>query len=99
MSDQNIWGKLGEGVKKRIFYSQADQWSLFCVICMKPLEKKLLFLADFIIKLGPFYKKNSILTLFTDPKAKRSENAPNNQILPPKYIKNWPFNTCIYIKS
>ena len=45
----------------------------------KPLYKKLPFLADFIKKkLGPFYKKNSILTIFTDPKAKRSENAPKN---------------------
>ena len=37
------------------------------------------------------------MTLFTDPKAKRSENAPNNQIQ--SHIKNWSLTTCTYIKS
>ena len=46
----------------------------------KPPYKKLPFLANFIKKSAPFIKKNSILAIFTDPKAKRSENAPNNQM-------------------
>ena len=40
----------------------------------KPPEKKFLLLADFIKNWAPFIK-NSILIIFTDPKAKRSENA------------------------
>ena len=45
----------------------------------KPPYRKLLFLADFIENWVPFIE-NSILTIFTDPKAKRSENVLNNQI-------------------
>ena len=45
----------------------------------KPPERKLLFWADFIENWAPFIE-NSILTIFTDPKAKRSENVLNNQI-------------------
>ena len=45
----------------------------------KPPCRKLPFLADFIENWAPFIE-NSILTIFTDPKAKRSENVPNNQI-------------------
>ena len=52
----------------------------FTLFRAKPLENKTPIFSWFYKKLGPFYKKNSILTLFTDPKAKRSENAPNNQI-------------------
>ena len=37
-------------------------------------EKKIPFLADFI-KNKALFIKNSILTIFTDPKVKRSENA------------------------
>ena len=44
----------------------------------KPLYKKLPFLADFIKNWAPLIK-NSILTIFTDPKAKKSENVPNNK--------------------
>ena len=44
----------------------------------KPPYKKLQFLADFTENWAPFIE-NSILTIFTDPKAKRSENVPNNQ--------------------
>ena len=45
----------------------------------KPPEIKLLFWADFIENWAPFIE-NSILTIFTDSKAKRSENVLNNQI-------------------
>jgi len=51
----------------------------FTLFREKPPEKKLLLLADFIKNWAPFIK-NSILAIFTDPKAKRSENAPNNQM-------------------
>ena len=44
----------------------------------KPPYRKLPFLADFIENWAPFIE-NSILTIFTDPKAKKSENVPNNQ--------------------
>ena len=39
---------------------------------------KLPFLADFIENWAPFIE-NSILTIFTDPKAKKSENVLKNQ--------------------
>ena len=53
----------------------------FTLFREKPLEKKLIFLADFIKKLGPFYKKLNFDTLYRPrPKAKKSENAPNNQM-------------------
>ena len=45
----------------------------------KPLYKKLPFLADFIKNWAPLIK-NSILTIFTDPKAKWSEDAAKNLI-------------------
>ena len=51
----------------------------FTLFREKPPEKKLLLLADFIKNWAPFIK-NSILTIFSDPKAKRSENAPSSQI-------------------
>ena len=40
--------------------------------------RKLPFLADFIENWAPSIE-NSILTIFTDPKAKKSENVLNNQ--------------------
>jgi len=43
----------------------------------KPPYRKLPFLADFIENWAPFIE-NSILTIFTDPKAKKSENVLNN---------------------
>ena len=58
-------------VSSRGLYSSFDR--------EKPPYKKLPFLADFIKNWAPFIK-NSILAIFTDPKAKRSENAPNNQM-------------------
>ena len=45
----------------------------------KPPYRKLLFLAVFIENCAPFIE-NSILTIFTDPKAKKSENVVNNQM-------------------
>jgi len=59
------------GARTRGLYSSFDR--------EKPPYKKLPFLADLIKNWAPFIK-NSILTIFTDPKAKRSENAPNNQM-------------------
>ena len=44
----------------------------------KPPLKKLLFSADFIENRTPFIQ-NSILTISTDPIAKKSEIVPNNQ--------------------
>ena len=44
----------------------------------KPPERKLLFGADFIENWAPFIE-NSILTILTDLKAKKSENVLNNQ--------------------
>ena len=55
----------------------SGQGSLFSLFREKPPEKKLLLLADFLKNWAPFIKK-SILAIFTDPKVKRSENAPNN---------------------
>ena len=43
----------------------------------KPPYKKLQFLADFTENWAPF-TENSILTIFTDPIAKKSEIVPDN---------------------
>ena len=45
----------------------------------KPPWKKTQFLPISKTNWAPFIN-NSILAIFTDPKAKRSENAPNNQM-------------------
>ena len=81
------------------FYPEHCRGLYFTLFQEKPPEKKLLLLADFIKKLGPFHKKNSILTIFTDPKAKRSENAPKKQMQSHTDIDNLMTNLKIHIRE
>ena len=69
---------IGKG-QKGVLKSRYTRGLYFTLFREKPPEKKLLLLVDFIKNWAPFIK-NSILAIFTDPKAKRSENAPNNQM-------------------